>query len=124
MKITPFRGNVRVVETFTYKDVTIEAGYLSNGATLYYLFYSLALLGLVSTWFLWLLVLALFIVRTPFYPSSLRGAVVHDYLCELGEYEKADRYYIEILLEDEDRVRAYSKWIGVRIYHFITRKNI
>ena len=122
MKITPIRGKVRVVEPFRYRDVVVPAGYVSNGATLSYLYYAVLVLAFFNVNFLWILALLLFVVRTPFYPSSLQASVVHDYLCEKRQYRKADAYFLEILLKKEDKIRAYSKWLGVRVYHIILRK--
>jgi len=122
MKLTPIRNRVRLLEPYRYKDVLIPAGYMSNGATLSYVYYLFILLSLFNAHFLWGLAVLLFVVRTPFYPSSLEASVLHDYLCKKERYATADRYFLEILLKREDRLRAYSKWLGVRFWHFIARR--
>jgi len=124
MKITPIYNKVKLLEPYKYKDILIPAGYMSNGATLSYVYYSICLLSLLDFHLLWLLVILLFVVRTPFYPSSLEASIVHDYLCEKEMYATADRYFLEILLSREDIVRAYSKWIGVRIWHIVTGRTM
>jgi hypothetical protein len=65
-----------LLEAYTYKDVTVPVGFVTNGADIPRIFWS-------------------------FYPPNrsdyLPAVVVHDYLCSLGEYEKADRYFKDIL---------------------------
>jgi len=66
----------KTLKSFTYKDITIPENYYTNGADI--------------PRFLW-----------SFWPPNrsiyLPSVIVHDYLCDKGEYKKADEYFKEIL---------------------------
>jgi len=85
-----------LVEEYRYRDVVVPVGFVTNGADIPRVFWS-------------------------FYPPNrsdyLPAVVVHDYLCSIGEYDKADRYFREILealgIGDFDIFVLYG---GVRFY--------
>lgn len=77
VKITPLAGNkFKVLEPITYKDVTVPAGYITNGADVPRIFWSIYPPN-----------------KSDFFPA----VIIHDYLCDLGLYKKADEYFKEIL---------------------------
>jgi len=89
---------------FRYRDVVVPVGFVTNGADIPRVFWS-------------------------FYPPNrsdyLPAVIVHDYLCSFQEFEKADRYFKEILIalgiSDFD---VFVLWGGVRIYSLYMRKPI
>jgi len=84
-----------------YKNTIIPVGFVTNGADIPRLFWS-------------------------FYPPNrsdyLPAVVVHDYLCSVEEYQKADRYFEEILkalgIKKKD---VLILWGGVRFYSLVVR---
>lgn len=99
-KLHPTNKNTFVLlEEYRCLDVVVPKGYETNGADIPRLFWS------------WV---------PPFKPKYLPAVVVHDYLCELKEYNKADKYFKDILEEIEDSlmtrtmsraVKFYTRWI-------------
>jgi len=83
-------------KSIEYKDIFISAGYYTNGANIPRV--------------LWRLI-------PPNDPMVFPAVVVHDYICELEEYIKADDYMEEILIASK-----VSKWkrkmivAGIRFY--------
>jgi hypothetical protein len=91
-----------LLEEYRYKDVVVPVGFVTNGADIPRVFWS-------------------------FYPPNksdyLPAVVVHDYLCSIGEYEKADRYFREILVALGSSVfDVFVLWGGVRLYSKYIRK--
>ena len=85
-----------VYKPFTYKDVTIKKGFVSNGANVPRIAWS---------------------VVPPNYMAILPAIAVHDKLCKDGEFDKADMYFIEILeLCDIPRYQFHILSKGVRGY--------
>jgi len=89
----------KLVNSFTYKDITVPVNYITNGADI--------------PRFLWL-----------FWPPNrsnyLPAVIVHDYLCDKGEYKKADIYLKDMM--NTLNVTRFTVWIffkGVRLYHRI-----
>jgi hypothetical protein len=85
-----------LVEEYVYKDVTVPIGFVTNGADVPRVFWS-------------------------FYPPNrsdyLPAVLVHDYLCSIGEYEKADRYFKEILVAlGIGGFDVFVLWGGVGFY--------
>ena len=77
LHISPRPGDkYKLIESFTYKDVTVPKGYHTNGANIP-----------ILLWSIW----------PPNRSDYLPAVVIHDYLCDLEEYEKADEYFKEIL---------------------------
>jgi len=90
------------VKSIVYKDVVVPAGYITNGADSPRLF-----------WFIY----------PPNRTDILPAVIFHDYLCEKEDYEKADRYFDEIL--ELLGVKRFDRWVlvtAVRLYHKIRYK--
>ena len=98
--VTPRPGDkYKVVREFTYKDVTVPIDYHTNGADIPRLL-----------WSIW----------PPNRSDYLPAVVVHDYLCDLEEYEKADRYFREILeILEINKFTIGTFYNGTRLYHKI-----
>ncbi|MDM5272070.1 hypothetical protein PGH07_07750 [Sulfurovum sp. zt1-1] len=110
-------SRVVVTDDYTYKDVSVPKGFVSDGASITFLYWMIVGIGLISIDLgYWLFAVVLFAVRTPFHPKHLTASIVHDHLCRMGEYEKGDQYFREILLHTDDRYRAEIKYRAVRFY--------
>ena len=81
---------------FNYKDVTIPKGFTTDGLT-----YKIRLLG---------------VIINKFDPRYITAAIVHDYLCELESYAKADQYFEELLPTGWKSAMMVK---GVKLYHRI-----
>jgi len=89
----------KTLKDIKYKDITIKAGFRTDGASVPRLLWGLFPPN-----------------RTDYLPC----AVIHDYLCDLEEYKKADEYFCECL--KELRVDKFSRVLmvkAVKIYHKI-----
>lgn len=100
VSVTPLLGNkYKLLKPLTYKDVTVPAGYRTNGADIPRIF-----------WFL----------LPPNKSDYLPAVIVHDYICDLEDYVKADKYFDEILrdlnVNKTDRKRLV---VSVKLYHKI-----
>jgi len=88
----------KILKDFTYKDITVPAGFHTNGANI--------------PRFLW-----------SFYPPNrstyLPAVIVHDYLCNQEEYKKADEIFKEMLtiLLGQKRFTINFFYHSVRLYH-------
>ena len=89
----------KVVKPIKYKDLLIPFGFRTDGASVPRIFWS-------------------------FFPPNrtdyLPCAIIHDYLCDLGEYRKADERFKQCL--EELRVDRFSRvimYLAVRLYHKI-----
>ena len=90
-----------LLKEYVYKDIIVPVGFITNGADIPRVFWS-------------------------FYPPNrsdyLPAVLIHDYLCSIREYEKADRYFKEILvalgISDFD---VFILWGGVRFYSLYVR---
>jgi hypothetical protein len=92
----------RIVEDFSYKDITVPAGYITNGADIPRLFWS---------------------ITPPNRSDIMEAVVIHDYLCDKELYDKADRYFLEILQHsDISKLLVYTLYIPVVVYHFFRYK--
>lgn len=96
--ITPLKGNrYKVLKDVTYKDVTVPAGYRTNGADIPRIFWS---------------------IFPPNKSDYLPAVIVHDYLCDKDDYIRADKYFEEILRSLG--VKPVSKFLlvfSVKLYH-------
>jgi hypothetical protein len=98
--VTPTVNNhYLLVKDFKYKSITVPKGYETNGADIPRVFW----------WFV-----------PPFKPKYLPAVVVHDYLCDLKQFQLADSLFEEQLLEIENSfttsimikaVRVYTRWL-------------
>ncbi len=95
------RGENRfmLLREFVYKEVRVPVGFVTNGANIPRIFWSLI---------------------PPNKTDNLPAVVIHNYLCEKEQYAKADQYFDEILKKIEvstlERVTLVS---AVKVYHFI-----
>lgn len=95
------RGNViRLVEPLTYLDITVPAGFESDGASVPRLFWRL--------------------VFPPTDTTALRAAVIHDWIYRTHPAgwtrAAADDLFYDLLIEDGvPRWRAWLAWSGVRL---------
>ena len=102
--ITPRPNDTyKILKDFTYKDVTVPAGYHTNGADI--------------PRFLW-----------SFYPPNrsiyLPAVIVHDYLCDKKEYKKADKIFKEMLIIlGLNKFTVNFFYYGVRLYHKVLYKS-
>ena len=83
---------------YRYKDVVVPKGYKTNGANIPRMFWSIV---------------------PPFKPKYLPAIVVHDYLCDLEEYKKADDLFEELLFSIEKSLITRMMVWSVRSYHRI-----
>ncbi len=98
VKIQPLKNNkFKILEDIVYKDIVIPRDYETNGADVPRLF--------------WLYI-------PPNKSDILPAVIIHDYLCDKEEYEKADAYFEEVLVElgikNLDRFLLVK---SVRLYH-------
>jgi len=100
IKISPLKNDRYVLlEDFIYKDVVVPKGYITNGADIPRLF-----------WTIW----------PPNRSEYLPAVVIHDYLCDAELYPKADKYFEEILnILKVNRITVLFFTHFVKIYHRI-----
>ena len=103
VKLQPLKSHkFKVIEPFRYKDIKIQKGFRTDGASVPRLFWS---------------------IFPPNRTDYLPCAIIHDYLCDKEEYRKADKYFKECL--EELKVDKFSRIImyyAVRIYHKLRYK--
>lgn len=91
-----------VVEKYEYKGVVVPAGFLTNGANIPRVFWS---------------------IYPPNNPKYLSAIVVHDFLCETKEFKKADTYLKDMMSELEcSKFDVVLFYFVVRLYHLIRYK--
>ena len=100
IKVHPVDNGWVVTSDIIYKDILIKDGFYSNGANIPRLLWSLL---------------------PPNDPATFPAVFVHDYLCDLGHYIKADNYLEQILIDSKVSmwkrkaivvgVRFYTKWL-------------
>ena len=89
----------KVLKSITYKDIVIPAGFRSDGASVPRIFWS---------------------IFPPNRTDYLPCAIIHDYLCDLEEYKKADIYFCDCLKELQvDKFSRKIMYNAVRLYHKI-----
>ena len=86
------------VEEYKYKDIVVPPGDKTNGSNIPRMLWS------------WI---------PPFKPKYSPAYLVHDYLCDLEEYKKADEYFEEILYNIEKTITTKAMVYAVKIYHRI-----
>ena len=98
VKLQPLKSHkFKLLEDFTYKDVVIPKGYETNGADVPRI---------------------LWVIFPPNKTDYLPAVIVHDYLCDLEQYKKADNYFESCLLElGVDKSDIKYLVAGVRLYH-------
>lgn len=96
ISVSPTTDNTYVLNKIVqYKDVTVPKHYESNGANVPRAFW----------WFV-----------PPFKPKYLPAVIFHDYLCNIQDYTKADKYFEEILLAIEDSFTTKMMVSAVKLY--------
>ena len=100
VKISPLEGDRYIVlEDIKYKDTIIPKGYKTNGANIPRIL-----------WAIW----------PPNRSNYMPAVIVHDYLCDMEEYKKADEYFLEILLYlNVPKVTTFLFYHFVKYYHRI-----
>lgn len=97
--LQPLQGHrYRICEDYQYKDIVVPKDYITNGADIPRVF--------------WCFI-------PPNMSDIMHAVVVHDYLCELEQYEKADKYFKELL--DKTQLSKYKILImhrAVVVYHY------
>ncbi len=81
---------------FEYKDCIVPEGYITNGANIPRIFWSIV---------------------PPFKPKYMHAVLIHDYLCDKEQYKKADEYFKELLFAAEYSFITYTMVMLVKIYH-------
>lgn len=101
--VQPLKGDkYLLLEELNYRDVVVPMGYITNGADIPRIFWS---------------------IYPPNRSDFLPGVIIHDYLCDKGEYKKADDYFESCLLELG--VKEFDRAVlvrSVRLYHRIKYK--
>ena len=84
-----------LLENYNYKEIIVPRGYETNGADVPRIFWS---------------------IIPPFKPKYLPAVVVHDYLCSLKQYEKANCCFEEMLYEIEESILTIAMVKSVKFY--------
>jgi len=102
-KLQPLRNHkFKLLEPVRYKDIEIPKNFRTDGASVPRIFWS---------------------IFPPNRTDYLPCAVIHDYLCDKGEYKKADEYFRECLKEIRvSKVTRCLFYYAVRIYHKLKYK--
>jgi len=100
----PLKDNrVQLVKEVKYKDITIPKGYKSDGASIPYI--------------------AKIFNIARFRMDYLPCAIIHDYLCDLEQYDKADKYLLQLGKElSIKKIKLYTVYFSVRLYHLVRYK--
>jgi len=89
----------KVVKEFIFKDVVVPAGFVTDGASVPRVFWS---------------------IFPPNRTDYLPCAIVHDFLCETKDLKKADKHFKECLeCLNVSKFAKYTMYYAVRIYHII-----
>jgi len=98
LKVSPCDDDFyEILEDFTHKDVVVPKGYCTNGADIPRIL-----------WSIW----------PPNRSNYLPAVVIHDYLCDAEDYEKADKYFKEILeILEINKVTLFLFVNFVKLYH-------
>ena len=90
-------GHVMVTEDYTYENVTVHNGFISD----------LASIPRILWW-----------LYPPYNPDYKTACVVHDLLCKNEEYAKADRYFEQILKASGVKYTTRRNLVmGVKLWH-------
>lgn len=92
--LEPSGKRYRLIRPVTYKDVTVPIGYETDGISYKFRFFGIFL--------------------NKFDPLYIKAVIVHDYLTDLGQWVKANRYFEELL---PNTTTAKAMLIGVKIYY-------
>ena len=90
----------KVVKPFIFKNIKIPKGFTTDGASVPRIFWS---------------------IFPPNRTDYLPCAIVHDFLCDLQEYKKADKCFLECLKHFRvSKFATYTMYYAVRLYHLIS----
>lgn len=100
LNLEPISGNrYRLLAPFRYKNVQVPAGFVTNGANIPRLL-----------WSIW----------PPNKSDFMKAVVIHDYLCDLEKYRLADDLFKEAIQENgASRFTAWAFYTSVDLYHRI-----
>jgi hypothetical protein len=103
IKLQPLASHkFKLLEDFTYRDVVVPKGYKTNGADIPRIFWS---------------------IYPPNRSDFLPAVIIHDYLCDKGEYKRADDLFEECLKELGVKRFDVVVLVGaVRLYHKLRYK--
>lgn len=91
-----------LVESTRMNDtLKIEAGYKTNGASIPRVFW-------------WIL--------SPFDPRYMEEATIHDNLCDKKQYDRADAWFKQLLIDNSDIAMWHRKVFiaSVKVWHWLT----
>lgn len=91
--LRPVGDKYELTNDIVYKDVVVPAGYTTDGIS-----YKFRLFG---------------VFINKFDPMYIEAVIVHDYLTDLGEWDKANKYFEEML---PDTKTATLMIVGVKLY--------
>ena len=97
--LKPKGNKYQLANDYVYKDICVPNGYLTDGIS-----YKFRLLGI-------------FINR--FDPRYIEAVVVHDYLTDLGFWDKANEYFEELLPRTKT---AHIMVMAVKLYERLKRQ--
>ena len=102
----PLKNNkIKLKKEVKYKDITIPTNFTSDGATI--------------PW------IAKIFNITRYRMDYLPCAIIHDWLCDLEEYKKADEYFCECFKELYVNKRdAKIMYLAVRFWHKIRYNSV
>jgi len=100
IKLSPLKGDKYILlEDLLYKDITVPEGYITNGANIPRVF-----------WSIW----------PPNRSDYMPAVVVHDYLCDMEDYDRADEYFKDIMeYLGINKITIFLFYYSVRLYHKI-----
>ena len=103
VKLQPLKSHkFKLLDDLRFKDVVVPKGYKTNGADIPRLFWS---------------------IYPPNRSDFLPAVIIHDYLCDKGEYRKADDLFEECLKELGVKRFDVVVLVGaVRLYHKLRYK--
>jgi hypothetical protein len=101
--LQPLRNHkFKLIKDVNYRDLTIPKNFRTDGASVPRVFWC---------------------IYPPNRTDYLPCAVIHDYLCDRGEYKKADKYLKECLKEiGASKITIFTFYYAVRIYHKLRYK--
>jgi len=103
VKLQPLKSHkFKLLDDLRFKDVVVPKGYKTNGADIPRVFWS---------------------IYPPNRSDFLPAVIIHDYLCDKGEYRKADDLFEECLKELGVKRFDVVVLVGaVRLYHKLRYK--
>ena len=94
------KDKFRVYENYSYKGICVPKGFITNGADIHRILWS---------------------IFPPNSPEYLSAVVLHDFMCTYASkytYEKADRYFYEAMIEiGVPKWKAKLFYVCCSIYH-------